>query len=311
MNSSIIGSNTVLDLNEIAMFIQVVHEGSFAGAARRMGIPANTLSRRIGQLEEQLSVRLLQRSTRKLALTDAGRSLYDLSAAQVNDLIDVGRYLVSENLAPSGAVRVAAPADFFDVYMMEWIADFLRQYPGIQLDFLLSDSRDDLIDKGIDVAFRGGELPDSNLIARKVGTEFQILAASPDYLQNYGSPQSVEELTSHQCIRHTRTVGNTKWVLDGPTGLHEVEVTGRFCANTAQSQLKAALAGLGICLLPLRFLNDHLQSGRLTHILPEIGRFNVEFYIVYPSRRQVPLAVACFVEKIVEHLQHKTTTSSR
>jgi LysR family transcriptional regulator AphB len=303
LNPSNFGSNAVLDLNEVAMFVQVVQAGSFAGAARRLGMPANTLSRRVGQLEQHLGVRLLQRSTRKLVLTDAGRSLHDRSAAQVHELIDAARHLAGDSQEPSGAVRVAAPADFFDVYPMERIAEFLQQYPGVQLDFLLSDGRDDLIDKGIDVAFRGGDLPDSSLVARRINTVFQVLAASPDYLQNHGIAQTVEELSTHECIRPVRPAASTVWNLDGPQGTVSVEVSGRFCANTAQAQLKAALAGLGICLLPLPFLRESLQTGRLIQILPDNGRFKNGLNIVYPSRRQVPLAVSRFVEQIVRHLE--------
>ncbi|MBU6957805.1 LysR family transcriptional regulator [Pseudomonas sp. CVAP len=293
----------MLDLNEVAMFVQVVQAGSFASAARRMGMPANTLSRRISQLEEHLGVRLLQRSTRKLVLTEAGRSLHDRSATQVNDLIEAARHLAGESQEPSGAVRVAAPADFFDVYLMDWVAEFFQQYPGVQLDFLLSDSRDDLIDKGIDVAIRAGDLPDSSLVARRVGTGSQVLAASPGYLQVHGTPDTVQALSMHECIRRSRQAPRTAWNLDGPQGFVSVEVTGRFSANTAQAQLKAAVAGLGICLLPMAILRESLQAGRLIQVLPEHGRFNNGLYIVYPSRRQVPRAVSVFAEQLIKHLR--------
>jgi LysR family transcriptional regulator AphB len=214
----------VLDLNEISMFVQVVQAGSFAGAARRMGMPPNTLSRHIRQLEEHLGVRLLQRSTRKLMLTEAGRSLHDRSASQVNDLTEAARQLAGESQEPTGTVRVAAPADFFDVYLMAWVAEFLQHYPGVQLDFVLSDKRIDLIDEGIDVAFRGGDLPDSSLIARRVGTGSQVLAASPDYLQAQGTPDTLQALSMHQCIRPSSQAPRTPWHLDGPQGPVHVEV---------------------------------------------------------------------------------------
>ncbi|MCX7080449.1 MAG: LysR family transcriptional regulator [Pseudomonas sp.] len=293
----------MLDLNEVSMFVQVVQAGSFAGAARRMGMPPNTLSRHVRQLEEHLGVRLLQRSTRKLMLTEAGRSLHDRSASQVNDLIEAARQLAGESQEPTGTVRVAVPADFFDVYLMAWVAEFLEHYPGVQLDFVLSDKRVDLIDEGIDVAFRGGDLPDSSLVARRVGTGRQVLAASPAYLQAHGTPDTLQALSMHQCIRPSSQAPHAPWHLDGPQGPVHVEVTGRFCANTAQAQLKASLAGLGICLLPMAILRESLHTGRMIQVLPDHGRFSNGLYIVYPSRRQVPRAVSAFVEQIVRHLQ--------
>ena len=173
----------MLDLNQMALFVQVVQAGSFAEAARRLAMPPTTLSRQVAQLEDALQSRLLQRTTRKLTLTDAGRTLFDQCAEQIHALNNAASQLAGASQAPKGGIRVAAAAGFFEFFQMEWIAEFLRHYPGVQLEFVLADAMADFIGEGIDVAFRGSpELPDSSLVARKVASGHLVLAASPAYL---------------------------------------------------------------------------------------------------------------------------------
>jgi DNA-binding transcriptional LysR family regulator len=180
---------TMLDLNDIAMFVQVVRSGSFAEAARRLGLPPNTVSRRVQQLEDQLGTRLMQRSTRKLTLTSAGHAFHERCAGAVDGLIDAGQELMTGNQAPSGLVRVAAPADFFDFFPMEWVADFLAEHPLVRLDFMLSDVKADLIAEQIDVAFRGGPLHDSGYVGRQLlGARSDGMLASPAYLAARATP---------------------------------------------------------------------------------------------------------------------------
>ena len=206
----------MLDLNDIALFVQVVRAGSFAAAARRLGIPANTASRRIQQLEQQLGLRLMQRSTRRLTLTDAGATFYARCADQVEALAEAAQELGEGSQIPSGKVRVAAPADFFNWFLMNWIAEFLAAHPRVRLEFVLSDARADLIGEGIDVAIRGGKVLEPTLVARRVGTSRSTLVASPAYLAERGTPESVEALSGHDCIAVPRASGRTVWRLDGP-----------------------------------------------------------------------------------------------
>jgi len=292
----------MLDLNDLALFVQIVEAGSFAGGARRMGVPSNTLSRRVRQLEETLGVRLLHRTTRKLALTDAGRALFEQSASQVGELLDVSRRFVDGSDEPAGRVRVTAQADFFDVFQMDFVARFLEQHPKIQLEFVLSDNHVDLIAERIDVAFRAGALPDSSLVARKILVSSRVLVASPDYLKTHGTPAAIEKLSEHQCIFPATPSGSTTWRFTGPQGEAQCEVTGRVCANTAQAQLKAAAAGMGICFLPKPIAFASLTAGTLVEVLPDYRQRDIDMYVVYPSRRQIPAAVTAFVEHAVGHL---------
>lgn len=294
----------MLDLNDVAVFVQVVRSGSFAEAARRLGIPPNTLSRRVQLLEAHLGTRLLQRSTRKLSLTSAGQDFHDRCADAVEGLVDAGQSLLARNDAPSGLVRVAAPADFFDFFPMEWLAEFLAQYPQVRVDFVLSDSRADLIADRIDVAIRGGVLEDSSLFARRVlDAGRDGLVASPDYIAARGTPASLQDLAAHDCLVFAHPSGRATWDLSGPDGSNaEVQVAGRLSGNTVQVLRKAALAGLGIALLPSSLTRRELRAGLLVPVLPDFHRKGHGVHLVYASRRHLPPAVSAFIDLVAAKL---------
>lgn len=285
----------MIDLNDLALFHQVVRAGSFAEASRRLGLPSNTLSRRIAQFEAALGARLLQRTTRKMALTDAGLALFERSAGPIEDALTAIRETCDSSQEPSGTVRVAATADFFEFVPVEWIASFLAEHPNIRIDFILSDDRTDMIADGIDLAFRSGELKDSSLIARRLYASPFVLAASQSYLNTHGVPQSLQDLAQHDCITAGKP-GRTQWYFRGESGDRAVTVKGRFGANTAKAQVAAAVAGLGICLAPEPLVAPMLTGGALVAVLPDAPRPHVDLYVVYPNRKHVPQAVSVFLE---------------
>lgn len=293
----------MLDLNDIAMFVQVVHSGSFAEAARRLGMPPNTVSRRIQQLEARLGTRLLQRSTRKLTLTSAGQGFHERCVGAVDDLLEAGQDLITGSSEPSGRVRVAAPADFFDFFEMAWVSEFLTAYPRVRLDFVLSDAKADLIAEQIDVAFRGGPLRDSGYVGRQILDPRSVgMVASPDYLAARGSPRTLQDLASHDCVISAHPGGHATWHLIGPKGEEEIQVTGRFSGNTAQSQRKAAVAGLGIALLPPLMAKLEVDSGVLVPVLPQYQPNGYGLNVLYPSRRQLPPAVSAFIGLVIRKM---------
>ncbi|KPU60760.1 bacterial regulatory, Fis family protein [Pseudomonas fluorescens] len=293
----------MLDLNDIAMFVQVVHCGSFAEAARRLGMPPNTVSRRIQQLETRLGTRLLQRSTRKLTLTSAGQGFHERCVGAVDDLLEAGQDLITGSSEPSGRVRVAAPADFFDFFEMAWVSEFLTAYPRVRLDFVLSDAKADLIAEQIDVAFRGGPLRDSGYVGRQILDPRSVgMVASPDYLAARGSPRTLQDLASHDCVISAHPGGHATWHLIGPKGEEEVQVTGRFSGNTAQSQRKAAVAGLGIALLPPLMAKLEVDAGVLVPVLPQYQPNGYGLNVLYPSRRQLPPAVSAFIGLVIRKM---------
>ena len=294
----------MLDLNDVAIFVQVVRCGSFAEAARRLGVPPNTLSRRVQQLEAQLGTRLMQRSTRHLTLTSAGQVFLERCSGAVEGLMDAGEELQAVNQEPSGLVRVAAPADFFDFFAMEWLTEFLAAHPKVRVDFVLSDGRADLIADRIDVALRGGILEDSSLFARKVLDAGNVgLVASPAYVARQGVPDTLQDLAGHDCLVFGHPSGKATWRVTGPDGAQaEVQVSGRFSGNTAQALRKAALAGLGIALLPSTLTQRDLRAGLLVPVLPEYRRQGHGVHMVYPSRRYLPLAVSAFMELVISKM---------
>jgi DNA-binding transcriptional LysR family regulator len=292
----------MLDLNQVRMFVQVVRSRSFAAAARRLGMPANTLSRHVRQLEESLDTRLMQRSTRKLTLTDSGSSLYERCADAVDDVLEAGRKAAGGNTVPSGTVRIAAPADFPDLFSMHWLTEFLARYPKVRLDFVLSDSRADLIGESIDVAFRGGAIEEPRNTYRRLATQHFKLVASPGYLELRGVPADLQALTDHDCLTAGRP-SSASWVLTGPLGTEEVKVAGRVGANTARALMQSCLAGLGIALLPHMLIMEDITAGRLVHVLPAYRRAGTDFCVLLPTREQIPAAVAAFVAFAAEKLE--------
>jgi DNA-binding transcriptional LysR family regulator len=214
-----------------------------------------------------------------------------------------GQDLVAHGQAPSGLVRVAAPADFFDFFPMEWVADFLAAHPRVKLDFVLSDASADLIAEQIDVAFRGGVLRDSGYIGRRLATRSGGLLASPAYLARRGVPATLQALAGHDCVTPPHPTGHATWRLTGPGGTEEeVQVSGRFTGNTAQALRRAALAGLGIAQLPPSMVARDEQDGLLVRVLPQYRYTGRGLSVVYPSRKHLPLAVSAFIEMVTGRL---------
>ncbi|ARD12157.1 LysR family transcriptional regulator [Pseudomonas savastanoi pv. fraxini] len=302
------GINPVaLDLNDVALFVQVVRSGSFAQAARHLGMPSNTVSRRVQQLEIQLGTRLLHRSTRKLVLTQAGEDFHERCVGAVDGLMDAAEQLVSHREEPGGRLRIAAMADFFDFFSMEWVADFLAEYPLVQLEFVLSDERADLIADRLDIAFRGGPLQDSGYVGRQLIEEgHDTMVASPAYIAAHGLPDSLQSLHGHYCVSTAHPGGSTVWRLLGPDAkMHEVQMASRFNANTAQALRKATLAGLGIALLPATLIRSDLRDGRLVPVLTQYQRTSHGLHVLYPSRQHLPPAVSAFIALVMEKLRDK------
>ncbi|KAF1045967.1 MAG: HTH-type transcriptional regulator DmlR [Herbaspirillum frisingense] len=293
----------MLDLNDIWLFVHVVRAGSFAAAGRKLSMPPNTISRRLQALEAGMGVRLLQRSTRQLNMTAAGREFFERCAPGLEDIEHASASLTESNGEPSGSLRVAAPVDFFDNFSIEWMHEFMRLYPKVQLEFVLNDGRADLIAEGIDLAFRGGILPDSSLVARKLVESHRGLVASPRYLERFGTPRTLADLMDHACLAASQAPQNTTWKLEGPQGPESVRVNPRLCINTAQGQLRAARAGLGIALLPTMLASEDLRNGTLVHILPDYQRDAMGLYAVYVHRRQLPSAVSALIDFFADKLE--------
>ncbi|CAB3768191.1 LysR family transcriptional regulator [Paraburkholderia humisilvae] len=286
-----------MDLNDVALFVQVIRAGSLAEAGRRLGIPASTCSRRIQQLERDLGVRLMQRSTRRLALTAAGQDFFRRCAEQVDALAESARQMHDAGESVCGRIRVAAPADFFHWFPLERIAQFLGNYPNVSLEFELSDGYTDMLGENIDVAIRTGPVDEPTLVARPFGSTQKALVASRSYLDMRGIPAAPADLSSHDCIVSPGHNGaRVVWRLDGPNGREQIPVKGRFQVSTSRAQLDAALAGLGIAFLPTFMAERCLKAGTLCEVLPGYAYRDVRVYFAYLTRRHIPRAVSAFAE---------------
>lgn len=288
----------MVNLNDVAIFVNVARSGSFAAASRRLGIPTNTISRRVQLLEEQLGIRLMQRSTRKLSLTTAGQEFFDRCSGAIAGLESAEAAMLADRDQPSGSMRIAVMADFFDFFPMEWIAEFLAAHPRVRVDFALSDGRVDLIEEQVDAAIRAGTIPDSSMIVRPlIAARDGGLYAAPAYLAARGTPEVLRDLADHDCVTFRDPMGRATWrLVDAAGSSQEVQVSGRITVDTAKSLRRAAEAGLGIALLPPGLAWPSLQAGTLVPVLRQYACAGQTLQVLYSSRRQVPLAVTRFIE---------------
>lgn len=289
------------DLNLLYTFLQVVNSGSFTAAGKVLHTPTSTISRHITRLEAELGVRLLHRTTRSLRLTEAGQLYYE-SGLQIQEQLEhTENLLAAAQATPTGKIRVSAPVEY--TLMLKIVTLFLRQYPSIQLELELTNRPVNLVEEGVDIAIRAGNLPDSSLVAYKLVDSPSILTASRAYLEENGTPQSVSELAEHTCILFGSSVAPTTWHLVHKDESIHVRVQGQLAINHMEAVRDAALEGLGIALLPAISCVGMIQERQLQAILPEFTSPSVPLSILYPSRRYLAPAVRTFVDFFKENFQ--------
>jgi DNA-binding transcriptional LysR family regulator len=298
----------MLDLNDIVVFARVVEAGSFTAAARLLAMPKTTVSRRVAALEHELGVRLLQRTTRSLNLTDAGRLYYEQSSQALRTIEEANLRLAEARAEPSGTIRVSAPVGFGH-FLTAAVVDFLAMYPKAKVELRLTDDKLNLVEDGIDLAFRTGVLQDSTLIARKLGSAHRLLCASPDYLARHGVPERLADLTHHQCVIAGSSTSGAHWLLEGPHGQETVTVAGRFAANEMQVVAAAAAAGFGIAQLPHAMAATLINERRLQHVLKDYATPAGGLYVLYPSSRHLSPSVKAFIELAAERISHRVNTA--
>jgi DNA-binding transcriptional LysR family regulator len=296
----------MLDLNDIVVFARVIEAGSFTAAARLLGMPKTTVSRRIAALEREVGVRLIQRTTRSLNMTDAGRLYYEQTSQALRTVEDANLRLAEARAEPSGTIRISAPVGFGS-FLSGTVSGFLAMYPKTAVELRLTDDRLNLVENGIDLAFRTGILPDSTLIARKLGSTHRILCASPDYLARRGVPEAPADLAFHHCVIAGPSTANAHWVLEGPHGEESVMVSGRFAANEMQAVFAAAIAGYGIAQLPDRMAEASIADGRLRRVLDDYTTPAGGLYAVYPSSQHLSPLVKAFMELAAARIIAKGT----
>jgi len=272
-----------------------VETGSFSAVGRELAMGQPNVSRHIASLENHLGTRLLHRSTRKLTLTPEGERYY-AEVRRVLDAIAEAESNVSGEEKPQGLLRVACPVALARLKLLPLVKMFLRQYPDIELDLQIADRKIDLIEEGVDVAVRVGELRDSSLKARRLGTARRICVASPRYLAERGVPRQPEDLRQHNCIRYSLLATGSLWPFKG----QPVEVRGNFKVNSPEGVRSAVLDGLGIALMPYWLFDDALASGELVVLLADWPVPALPINALYPAKRLLPRRASAFMAFLAE-----------
>ena len=290
----------MIDFNEIYVFVKVVEAGSFVGASKQLNMPSTTVSRKVQKLEEALGVRLLQRSTRKLYLTDIGQQYFERCQQSLVGIEEATTIASQARSMPTGVLRITSPMDFAVNYLQPWVDEFLRIYPDVNIELEVTDRYVDLLDERIDIAFRSGELEDSSLVARRIGPKQSVLCASPGYLERAGQPISPEELSHHDCVIMGSSLANQHWKLQTKNGEVTVPVKGRYAVDNMQLVVKALISGMGIAQVPYPLVRALLKNGELVQVLEGCEPAQQSIYVVYPSHKQLAGHVRAFIDYVVE-----------
>ncbi len=281
-------------------FVRVVEAGSFAAAAARLEMSPAMVSRHVQELEERLGTRLLNRTTRKLGLTEAGAAYYERCLQVLRDIEEMDLSVSAEGQQPRGLLRVNAPVVFGTRHLSRVMAEYEARFPQVSVDLSLNDRFVDLVEEGTDLAIRIGELTESTLVARRLFPVRLALCASPAYLDKHGEPLTLDDLERHNCLGYTYTRGGTEVELIGPEGRVVAPFRGSFRANHGEVLYHAALDGLGIVLQPTFISGEALADGRLRPVLPQYCTRELGCYAVFLSRKYLPAKVRTFVDFLAE-----------
>jgi DNA-binding transcriptional LysR family regulator len=281
------------------VFVRTVLCGSLSAAGRELNLTPAAVSYRLAKLEDNLGTRLLHRTTRRLKLTEDGAE-YFRNAEQIVAEIERAAAAVSRRSEmPQGTLKLTAPASFGRQHIAPILPRFLRRFPELRLNFVMTDEMIDLLGEGVDLAIRISELKSSGFIARKVAPDFRVVVASPDYIERYGAPQAPAELVDHNCLMLSQ---QQVWMFNGPNGPERIKVAGNFQCNNGEVIREAALAGLGIALKATWDVAGAIKAGRLKVLLKDYPiSSQTSVWALYPSRRNVPAKVTAFISFLREN----------
>lgn len=293
-------------LTSMAVFVTAAEEGSLVAAARRFGLSASMAGKHVASLEAELKVRLMQRSTRSLVMTEAGRAYYARSKRILEEYEDARREVAESQTTVRGALRLAAPLTFGEMHLSELVASYMARYPEVVIDIILGDRYVDLLADNIDVAIRIGRLRDSDLIARRLAPCRMVFCAAPSFLDVHGLPETIEDLRLAPRLAFSDAVSAGDWtildadgrpqVIDGPVRMH---------ANNMAMLLSAVLSGAGVAYGPSFVFGPSIASGRLVRLLPQYRSVDLTIHAVYPTNRHPTLKLRSFVDHLISALGGK------
>src|SRR5918994_711014 len=283
-------------LSAIEAFISVVERGGFTAAAESLRISRAMVSKHVKDLEEHLGARLLNRTTRRVSLTEVGRVYYERCIQVMADLAEADAAVGELQAEPVGTLRLNAPMSFGTMHLAAAVADYAALHPKVAVDMTLNDRLVDLVGEGYDVAVRVGRLADSSLIARRLALSRMVVCAAPSYLARYGTPASPQELANHNCLGYSYMSPRDEWRFDGPDGAVTVRVSGNLIANNGEALAVAARQGYGIIVQPTFIVGEDLRTGGLVRLLPDYSHAESPISAVYPHARHLSAKVRSFVD---------------
>jgi DNA-binding transcriptional LysR family regulator len=288
-------------LEGLPVFVRAAREGSFSAAARALGLTPSAVSKQIGRLEDQLAVRLFNRTTRRLSLTEEGAAFFERTSRILADLDDAAASVSSLRAEPRGRLRVTMPTAFGVIHLLPALPGFLARHPEVTLELDLNDRFVNMVEEGFDIALRVGDLQDSSLIGRRLAANRRVLAAAPGYLAGREAPRGPEDLAGHNCLIYTYRAQRNDWHLVDDAGNETmVTVSGNLETNNPMMLRASALAGLGVVLLPLWIIGPDIKAGRLQVLLPDYHWPDSAIQAVYPPGRHLSARVRAFVDFLVE-----------
>jgi DNA-binding transcriptional LysR family regulator len=293
-----------VDMNAAVVLVQVAHSGSFRGAALILGMPKSSVSRKVAELEARLGVQLLRRSTRHVALTDAGVAYVEAAQAAVAHLEAAEQAVSHQQREPQGRIRITAPAPLAHTVLTSLLAEFLQRYPKVEIQLQLSYRVVDLLAERFDIALRYGALPDSSLVAVALGNAGHRIVASPGYLAAHGTPQTPAELALHSCLLFGADGASlrTTWPLMAGKRPIGVAVRGPFATDDRLALRAAALGGLGLAHLPEPMVADDIACGALVPVLTTFTTTTTPFHLVHAGERHLPARTRALIDFLVERL---------
>jgi DNA-binding transcriptional LysR family regulator len=289
-------------LRAMQIFAAVAEAGSLSAASRNLGVPLTTLSRQLAALETHVGAPLMVRTTRQLALTDAGRDYLETCRSILSELEAAEARLVGKDDAPCGELALTAPVVFGRLHVLPVVLDYLRRYPGVSVKMVLADRVIDLVDESIDVGIRIGALPDSAMVARQAGTVRNVVCASPAYLQARGEPTVPRDVSKHDCIVFSGLETGDRWSFSGPKRAQRVRIHSRLSVNTAEAAVDAAIAGIGLARVLSYQVKDAIAEGRLRLVLEDFEGPGVPVNVLHRQGRLPQAKVKCFVALACELL---------
>jgi DNA-binding transcriptional LysR family regulator len=298
-------------LASLRAFAKVVELSSFSEAGKKLRLSRSAVSKYVSDLEQDLGVQLLSRTTRRVTPTEQGQAYFERATTILADLDAADHAVAERQSTPRGLLRVNAPMSFGTLKLGPALAEFMERYPELQIQLVLTDEHVDPLQEGLDIVLRIAELESSSLVARKLVPIARAICASPDYLRRHGVPGHPDDLRSHTCLTYGYLSTGNQWKLTGADGDHWINPRWSLCANNAEVLRDAAIRGRGIALLPHFIAEDALKRGALHPILNDYAAPAIALYAIYPPTRHLAVKVRFFIDFLVERFERSEGGSAR